>query len=161
MSDKKNQSDKIPYRLEEKTKELVEDNAVQDSQYALKTMWLRQIKLLKVLSIFSRVQQDKLEWTNNFIRCCLQELAELQDSFPWKHWREQDKPVNEVMIREEIIDLLHFVLDLAIIWFEDPNDLFMTFMSKNDENFRRQINKMHNLQRQIEMMFGKSNEGDE
>lgn len=143
-----------------KTKEIIESSTASGCQYALTTMWTRQIKLLKVLSILTKMKENRLEWTNNFIRCCSQELAELQDSFPWKHWREQDKPVNEVNIREEIVDLLHFVLDLAIIWFDNPEDLFATFMSKNDENFRRQINKMQNLTRQIEIMFGEQIEGD-
>ena len=76
-------------------------------------------------------------WLQNYARALLQEIAELQDSTPWKWW-SKDKQVNLQNARVEIIDALHFWLSLAMVAGMDADDVFRLYVLKNKVNHQRQ-----------------------
>jgi len=50
----------------------------------------------------------------NWKRCIYMECAEIIDSFAWKHWKSIDAKVDWDNVQIEIVDIMHFVLSLAI-----------------------------------------------
>jgi NTP pyrophosphatase (non-canonical NTP hydrolase) len=66
----------------------------------------------------------------------IREVVEIGDELPWKWWH-RPKPIDMQRIREEIIDLLHFVLELAILAGMDSAKMVEMYSEKNAENFVR------------------------
>jgi dimeric dUTPase (all-alpha-NTP-PPase superfamily) len=57
-------------------------------------------------------EESITQWVLNYIRAYQQEVAELQESMPWKWW--EVKPAFDPQnAKVEIIDLFHFVISLA------------------------------------------------
>ena len=80
----------------------------------------------------------KEKWTKEFILCCMSELSEILGWINWKHWKKQKYPINEKELKYEIIDLLHFVISLALINGMSAKELYQLYLNKNKENFDRQ-----------------------
>lgn len=77
------------------------------------------------------------DWLLQFVRCAQQELAELTDCVAWKHWAEYQKP-DWQNARVEVIDLLHFVLSLALTVGMSADDLYDAYCEKMAVNHTRQ-----------------------
>jgi hypothetical protein len=74
-----------------------------------------------------------------------QELAETLDWLPWKWWKNYDdtpeRSVPEETAREikfEIIDMLHFLINMAIAVGMDWDEMMDIFYTKQQENRARQ-----------------------
>lgn len=53
-------------------------------------------------------------WIDEFVLCCEDELSEILNWLPWKHWRSyQDFKFEETELKFELIDLLHFYVNLC------------------------------------------------
>lgn len=50
----------------------------------------------------------------NWRRCIYMELAELIDSFNWKHWKDINIEPNWDNVKIEIVDIWHFVMSLGL-----------------------------------------------
>ena len=50
----------------------------------------------------------------NWRRCIYMELAELIDSFNWKHWKDINIEPDWENVKIEVVDIWHFVLSLAL-----------------------------------------------
>ena len=66
------------------------------------------------------------------------ESTELLDALPWKHWKKSYEKIDLNNVQIEIIDLLHFVLELAIIWGMDAKQVHELYIKKLRENLDRQ-----------------------
>lgn len=86
------------------------------------------------------------EWTGEFVKCIIHEAVELEDWLPWKHWSIQPGNKTDIEmwseehlkeIRMEIIDKLHFFLDLCILWGVTPDMMFKMYMEKHQINNER------------------------
>ena len=66
------------------------------------------------------------------------EITELLDALPWKPWKKSYKEVDLNNIHIEIVDMLHFVVELAIIWGMDAGKVFDLYRKKMQENIDRQ-----------------------
>lgn len=51
-------------------------------------------------------------------RCIYMETAELIDSYPWKHWKAVDAPIDIENARVELVDIWHFLLSLTLEGFD-------------------------------------------
>jgi len=82
-------------------------------------------KLIEMLSLQQKLNDDTngIGWENgytkqnrliNWRRCIYMELAELIDSFNWKHWKDINIEPNWENIKIEIVDIWHFVLSLGL-----------------------------------------------
>ena len=82
----------------------------------------------------------KTHMTKEFVLCCQDELMEIMNWLPWKHWKKHKKVTKKdvVEIKFEIIDLLHFVLNLMLLWNMDAKEVFQIYCTKNKENIDRQ-----------------------
>lgn len=68
-----------------------------------------------------------------------QELAELTDCFPWKHWRPASAQSFDLQnARVEVVDMLHFLLNIAMKLGMDAQGLYGAFVAKNEVNHCRQ-----------------------
>lgn len=66
------------------------------------------------------------------------EITELLDALPWKPWKKTYSPIDLKNVQIEIVDMLHFVVELALIWGLDSKTLFSLYMKKMQENIDRQ-----------------------
>lgn len=76
---------------------------------------------------FGQIKHDEERWYwfNEFLDCVVDELMEVQGCLPWKHWKNyEDFEIDPVEIRFEIIDILHFVVSLALLEYISPEDIY-------------------------------------
>ncbi len=69
----------------------------------------------------------------------IHEAVELQRLTNWKWWKKPHE-FNEKLAREELIDILHFVIQIALELNMDADDLIKEYKSKNEINKNRQKN---------------------
>lgn len=95
---------------------------------------------------------DQMALTNQIdiiATCITQEASELRDWVPWKHWsrrlgnKREDvslwTPEHIEELRVEVIDLLHFVLEAAIVLGMGTKELFELWQKKANINVDRQV----------------------
>ncbi len=83
---------------------------------------------------------SKEEWMQKQTLAMLSEMAELIDEVNFKWWKNP-KPVDEVKVKEELVDVLHFFISMCLIYDMDATELYNMYMDKNKENFDRQNGK--------------------
>ena len=83
---------------------------------------------------------SKEEWMQKQTLAMLSEMAELIDEVNFKWWKNP-KPVDEVKVKEELVDILHFFVSMCLIYDMDAKELYDMYMDKNKENFDRQNGK--------------------
>lgn len=82
-------------------------------------------------------EDQQPEWILNYCRALTQEAAELVDSVPWKWWAKY-QTYDKQNARVEIVDLFHFLISLAQVAGMSAEDVYTTYMAKNQINFDRQ-----------------------
>ena len=81
--------------------------------------------------------EEKTKWLLNYTRALSQEIAELNDSVPWKWWAKYQK-FDEQNARVEVVDLFHFLISLAQVLGMSADDVFNAYVKKNEVNLQRQ-----------------------
>lgn len=71
----------------------------------------------------------------------IEEIVEVGKEVNWKPWK-QDKEINKTNLYEEVVDVFHFVVSLAIKAGLTPGLLYNIYVRKNCENFERQLGKV-------------------
>lgn len=108
----------------------------------LRVIFAKQLELNKkighdlLLIKENAVERDR--FTKEYILASADELFEVLHEINWKIWRKQRKEVDEKKIQEELIDVLHFWINLCIIWNMTPDILEEIYLSKNATNHKRQ-----------------------
>ncbi len=77
-------------------------------------------------------------WIQNMCIAIITEACELNDTCNWKWWKNK-KDIDWNNVKEEIIDLWHFLLSLSIKVGLTPNDIINQYIIKNIENYNRQL----------------------
>jgi len=88
--------------------------------------------------------EAKEVWTKENILAMHAELSELLEWINWKHWKKTKVQYTSERIKEiqfEIIDLFHFLINLALIWELTPQKMFEIYNEKNKINYERQNTK--------------------
>lgn len=80
------------------------------------------------------------EWLQKQVLAMVSELSELLDEVNFKWWKNP-KPVDDDALRDEIIDLLHFLVSMALKSGMDAQEFHDRYVRKNQENFDRQAGK--------------------
>ncbi len=80
------------------------------------------------------------QWIQKETLAMLSELAELIDEVNFKWWKNP-KPINETAIKEELVDVLHFLVSMCLKMGMDAEELCAMYVRKNQENFDRQQGK--------------------
>jgi dimeric dUTPase (all-alpha-NTP-PPase superfamily) len=81
--------------------------------------------------------QDRVEWLLNYNRAQIHESIELEDSLPWKWWKDM-KEIDWENIRIELIDELHFWVSKCQLAGLTPQSLTELYHKKNKLNQVRQ-----------------------
>jgi len=81
--------------------------------------------------------EDQQNWTKEHIIAILAECGELLETINWKHWKKPT-PVHREEVLKELVDLLHFVLAIAVVWNFGVPDILDEYIKKNVINFQRQ-----------------------
>ncbi len=81
--------------------------------------------------------EQRQQWTLNYCRAMSQEVAELTDSVPWKWWAKY-QTFDKQNARVEVVDLLHFLVSLALVLEMTPEDFYTAYAKKHSVNLARQ-----------------------
>lgn len=82
--------------------------------------------------------QEKEKWTKELLVALMNEGFEALNWTNAKHWKKPVYPINEMELKYELIDMLHFLLGLMILWGMDAKECFSIYIAKNKENHERQ-----------------------
>ncbi len=80
------------------------------------------------------------QWIQKQTLAMLSEMAELLDEVNFKWWKNP-KPVDAGAVREELVDILHFFVSMCLEAGMTPQELYERYISKNRENFDRQLGR--------------------
>jgi dimeric dUTPase (all-alpha-NTP-PPase superfamily) len=67
----------------------------------------------------------------------IQEACELQNLTNWKWWKQTKKEFDVGKAKEELIDIVHFVLDVALVLGMSAEDIYREYIKKNKINLER------------------------
>ncbi len=81
--------------------------------------------------------RQRVDWILNYNRAQIHESIELEDSLPWKWWKDM-KEIDWDNIRIELIDELHFWVSKCQLVGLDPQSLAELYIKKNKLNQVRQ-----------------------
>jgi len=86
----------------------------------------------------------KQQYINQMILALHEESTEIMRETAYKNpdfmpfgWKKNQEFNNE-KFKEEIIDIIHFVMNLCIVSGMDANEIYNRYLGKNKENFKRQ-----------------------
>lgn len=85
---------------------------------------------------FSPVPATRAAYVKDMVLAASDELMEMLRRTPWKPWKKQQE-WDEAGYRNEWVDLLHFVLNLALVAGITPQQAFAGYMHKNKVNHTR------------------------
>ena len=60
-----------------------------------------------------------------------------QGAIRWKSWKKNVAPADPEYVKTELIDILHFTLEMLIIWGCDGDEIHKRYVGKNQENLAR------------------------
>ena len=81
--------------------------------------------------------KNRVEWLLNYNRAQIHESIEMEDSLPWKWWKDMEQ-IDWENIRMELIDELHFWVSKCQLVGLNPDNLTELYMKKNKLNQIRQ-----------------------
>jgi Uncharacterized protein conserved in bacteria len=77
------------------------------------------------------------EWIQKEVLAMVSELGELLNEVNFKWWKNP-KEIDYNAIKEELVDILHFLISMCLKVGITADDLYQTYLTKNRENFARQ-----------------------
>ena len=115
----------------------------------LTDMFEHQVELQHRFENFKKIKYDnalKQQYINQMILALHEEAVEIMRETAYKNpeympfgWKKGQQFDND-KFKEEIIDIIHFVLNLAIVSGMDADEIFNRYIGKNKENHERQNN---------------------
>jgi dimeric dUTPase (all-alpha-NTP-PPase superfamily) len=76
------------------------------------------------------------QWLRNYLKALTSEAEELDQELLWKWWSKDKLDMQN--IRVEIVDLLHFLISLALTAGMAPEDFHRLYVQKGEINRKRQ-----------------------
>jgi dimeric dUTPase (all-alpha-NTP-PPase superfamily) len=130
---------------EETKSEIVDPSKLQ----GLALVFHYQSKLQERLGTWDRIKGDpslKQQWINQMILAMFEETVEIMRETPYKNpnfvpfgWKKTQLGDPE-KLKEELVDLLHFFVNLCIGADLGPDELVQRYLAKNKINHERQDN---------------------
>ncbi|MGB9919482.1 MAG: dUTPase [Moorellales bacterium] len=103
----------------------------------LDLIFARQEALDRFLTETRGLSFDLSTWLEKEVLALLAELGELLHELNFRWWKNPH-PLDREAIKEELVDLLHFLVSMCLKLEIGPQELFEAYLAKNEENFRRQ-----------------------
>ena len=124
-------------KKEQKDEDMLED--IFNHQYELQ-------KNLGTLSKISESPQMRQQYINQMILALHEEAVEIMRETAYKNpdyvpfgWKKNQSEDTE-KFKEEIIDIIHFVMNLCIVSDMTPEEIHSRYLNKNKENHERKEN---------------------
>ena len=76
-------------------------------------------------------------YVRDVVLCTTDELHEVLAEVHWKPWKDSRGIKDVAKYREEMADVLHFILDLYLAAGLTGEDIVADYLAKNDENHKR------------------------
>ncbi|MCR4418949.1 MAG: dUTP diphosphatase [Clostridia bacterium] len=108
----------------------------------LEAIFARQRALDEFLVRARDISFDLPTWLEKEVLALLAELGELLQELNFRWWKDP-RPLNREAIKEEVVDLLHFLVSLCLKLEIGPQELYEAYLAKNEENLRRQQGLSH------------------
>ena len=106
-----------------------------------------QHKFQTKLGVFEKISESfsmKQQYINQMILACHEEIVEIMRETAYKNpefmpfgWKKNQK-FNGDKMKDEIVDLLHFIINLSLVSEMDANELYLRYCKKNGVNYDRQ-----------------------
>lgn len=77
------------------------------------------------------------EWIQKRCLALISEVSEVLDEVNFKWWKNK-KELNYTALKEELVDVLHFLVGMCINAGMTAQEMFDIYYEKNKENFNRQ-----------------------
>lgn len=105
-----------------------------------------------ILERFHRLEtmtvEDKEKATLEYLTAIVAEVGEIlngddihgvkgQGAIRWKSWKKTVQPADPEYVKTELIDILHFTLEMLLIWGCDADEIYRRYVGKNQENLAR------------------------
>jgi len=108
----------------------------------LNLLFKRQIEFQKKVGlpyskITSKKTRDREILSEKYILAMIDELIEFRNCYNKKDWTKTRFKINEDELKEELIDIWWFTINLAITWGMSANDVLSTLNKKQIKNFKR------------------------
>ena len=103
----------------------------------LETIFTMQQALNQEIAERRDLHFSKQEWIQKNILATLSELSEVLDEVHFKWWKNE-QPVDDLALKNELVDVLHFFVSMCLHSGMDADELFRLYCAKNQENFDRQ-----------------------
>jgi len=84
-----------------------------------------------------RYPQDVEGKVSALCTAIIHEVVELQRTTNWKWWKKP-APFNQADVREELVDIWHFLIQASIELGLTPDDILKEYQRKNEINRQRQ-----------------------
>ena len=81
--------------------------------------------------------EDRVAFVKEMVLATEDELHEALNETGWKPWATS-RHINRDAYKGELVDVMHFVLNLALVAGITADDLFEGYMAKSQKNIRRQ-----------------------
>jgi len=65
------------------------------------------------------------------------EAVEILSEINWKPWKRKRKKINEGALKEEIIDALHFLLEIMVLLKMNSKEVMKQYLGKREVNLKR------------------------
>lgn len=110
-----------------------------DLQLNLGRTYLPELPLLAQHRHNLALQTRRVMLTQELLAAMHNEMEELRDETPWKPWRKPFPmtPEGRDRLVVELVDVLHFLLELALVWGVSPAELYTVYVGKRQHNLRR------------------------
>lgn len=82
-------------------------------------------------------QNEKIQFIKDMVIALTDELHEALGEVGWKPWATS-RHINEEEFKGELIDALHFLMNLCLVVGMGPHEVWQKYVAKNERNFARQ-----------------------
>lgn len=107
-----------------------------DTLFALQTQLAQMYREKRPTGFYA---QEPITRCATWTRALIHEICEIDDELNWKPWKNpQDLAENRGRRLDEMADVLHFFLQLALDQGFSADDIFAAYLDKHAENQRRQ-----------------------
>ena len=127
----------IVYEKIQKILDAIKPYMPKQSEDKLTQIFDKQIKLQQRLGYKLNDLVANQEFINTMTIALNDELMESIRETPWKPWKK-NQTFNQEKYKEELVDLLHFFVNLCLAAGMDSNELFERYLNKNKINYKRQ-----------------------
>jgi dimeric dUTPase (all-alpha-NTP-PPase superfamily) len=87
--------------------------------------------------------EEKENYTKDHVLYLLEETHELLREINFKTYKKTRKPIKIENIREELSDILHFYVNLCLVWGVSADQIVESFKQKNAVNVQRVKNPQY------------------